>query len=221
MTGWGERLRPLSIPPMRWTPIVWLVSMAWVPQVTAQSVLPPWEWTAFVGIARDSPVGTRWGSTPDRDHYFVGLHGSVVVARAGPLALAYAPELLPVFVVTNNPRVSTLPDGSELTTGRGMVYGAGVAPMGLEGRLQVSSRVVALLTGTVGGLWFTRRVPEPTTGAFNFTFDYGAALQAVVRNRLTVRVGYRFHHLSNLYGAPENPGLDGHIFYLGFGRAVR
>ncbi len=33
--------------------------------------------------------------------------------------------------------------------------------------------------------------------------------------RTSLRLGYKFHHLSNNYTAEKNPGLDGHVFMVG------
>jgi hypothetical protein len=36
-----------------------------------------------------------------------------------------------------------------------------------------------------------------------------------------VRAGYKYHHLSNAYTAPLNPGVDGHVLHAGYQWAVR
>ena len=68
---------------------------------------------------------------------------------------------------------------------------------------------------TLGTIWFTRPVPEPSARAFNFTFDVRAGVLWQLRGANALRVGYMFHHLSNGYTAPSNPGVDGAIGVLG------
>ncbi len=169
-------------------------------------------------MARNSPGDSHWGGVPDRDHFLVGLHGSAIVARIGSLSLAYAPEVLPVFVVTKNPKYRRVAGNWYQVTGEGPVYGVGISPLGLEGRWQLAPNTVVVATGTVGALRFTRNVPAPDARAFNYMFDYGAAIQVTARRHTIIRAGYRFHHFSNLYRAPTNPGVVGNVFYLGVGQ---
>ena len=63
-----------------------------------------WTIAPFLGYAQHSPVGTAWGTTPDRDHFFLGVHLTAPVLRLGPATLSYAPNVVPLVVLTNNPR---------------------------------------------------------------------------------------------------------------------
>jgi len=63
-------------------------------------------------------------------------------------------------------------------------------------------------------------VPTARSRAFNYTFEVGGGVLWQYRARETLRVGYKFHHLSNLYTAPDNPGIDGAVFLLGFDRVI-
>ena len=56
--------------------------------------------------------------------------------------------------------------------------------------------------------------------AFNYTFEVGGGVLWRIRPRDSLRIGYKFHHLSNLFTAPQNPGIDGAVFLLGFERAI-
>lgn len=42
------------------------------------------------------------------------------------------------------------------------------------------------------------------------------SLDVAVAHPHALRLGYRSHHLSNVYSAPENPGVDGNVFDLGW-----
>ena len=49
----------------------------------------------------------------------------------------------------------------------------------------------------------------------NFAVEYGVGAEvAAVRGGVIV-TGWKFQHMSNAYTAPENPGLDLNLFYLG------
>ena len=37
----------------------------------------------------------------------------------------------------------------------------------------------------------------------------------------SIQVGYKLHHISNLYTAPPDPGVDANVFYVSLQYAVR
>ena len=66
---------------------------------------------------------------------------------------------------------------------------------------------------------FTRDVPVPNSRQLNLTFDFGAGVTIFLNQDTAISGGYKFHHLSNAYSAPQNPGLDANIFYIGISSA--
>jgi hypothetical protein len=175
-------------------------------------------------MARHSLVGTQWGMTPDRNHLFVGLHATANLLRSRRLSFGYAPEIVPLLIVTNNPkyRERPIPGRGDIAIedGRGPVAGLSISPIGLEGQLRLTSRWRAYSAGAAGVVWFTRPVPGPSGRAFNYTFEIGGGVLWRYGSRDSLRVGYKFHHLSNLYTALDNSGIDGAVFLLGFERAI-
>lgn len=102
-----------------------------------ESPLPTWEIGPYLGIARDSPVGTNWGVTPDRDHIFVGLRASATVLRWRRWSFRYTPEIVPLLLLSNNPRYRTQtvatgagPRPVVTEDGRGYVAGFALVPFG-------------------------------------------------------------------------------------------
>jgi hypothetical protein len=186
--------------------------------------LPRCSVTPYVGGARHSLAGTHLGVTPGRDHLFVGVHATVNVARTDRWALGYAPELVPLLLISDNPEYRESAQGAGLPwleeTGRGPVAGFAVSPIGLEGQLRISSRWRAYGAGAAGVVWFTRDVPTAYSRAFNYTFEVGGGLIWQTSAKTALRVGYKFHHLSNANTAPNNPGVDGAVFLLGYERAI-
>ena len=172
-----------------------------------------WTTAPFVGVARHSPVGSKWGTVPDRDHLFIGLHVATGVVRAGIVRLAYAPNLVPLAVVRNNSRSGA---GGEVSsdTDRKSVVGFGVAPVGLQASVPLSGRVELYGNGAAGVIWFTDAIPVREARRFNGTLEWGGGLTIHVRPRRSVQVGYKFHHISNLYTARANPGVDANVFYV-------
>ena len=194
-----------------------LVALATIPAVQgkAQTVEPPaqsriaWSWTPFLGYAQNSPVGDSWGVTPDWRHVFLGIEAETAVLRVGPrLQLSYAPVLVPLLVLSHHP--------SEGQPSRKAIFAVGLAPFGLKGSLRASHHIQVFGTSAVGGLWSTRPIPEPDARAFNVTLEWGGGLDVAVGRGHAVRLGYKFHHLSNAYTAARNPGLDGHVLFAGW-----
>jgi hypothetical protein len=164
-------------------------------------------------------VGTRLGVTPDRSHLLIGVHGLVNVLRSARWNVGYAPEVVPLLVVSNNPTYRYEPDGTPTILSRGPVAGFAVSPIGVEGQRTLASRWRVYGAGAAGCVWFSRETPSAYSRAFNYTFELGGGVEWQYGRQRAVRIGYKFHHLSNAYTAPNNPGLDGAVFLVGFGRS--
>lgn len=177
---------------------------------------------AWIGVSPDSPVGSQLGVTPDRRLLLIGVRAQWVLESFGPLSFAAVSDLIPVAALSNNPKYRTekmnLPDGTsvklKVQTGRSTVYGAGISPVGVQLSLSASRGISIFGACAVGALWFTRDTPVPDSRRFNITFEYGGGIE-FSRVRHSVLLGYKFHHLSNVYSAPMNPGVDGNVFYVG------
>ena len=179
------------------------------PQATVGESLPRWALTLYAGAAPQSTI-SYWRFDqehgPHRNQYLLGIHGVAPVMRAGWLALAYAPEIIPAYVLSNP---------ADHSSG-GRALGFAVAPVGLE--LSMGSRAWPWRlfgNGELGLAWFNKEVPAPDARAFNYMIDYGGGLSVALSGPLGVRAGWKYHHLSNDYTAERNPGIDGHMYYLG------
>jgi hypothetical protein len=188
------------------------------------SLRPRWEVGPYLGVARHSLVGTHLGVTPDRNHLFIGLHATAHLFRSGRWTLSYAPEVVPLLLISSNPKYRLFQDGhgGQITVedGKGPVAGFAISPIGIEAQTRIASRWRAYAAGAAGAVSFTRAVPTAFSRAFNYTFEVGGGLLWQYRARESLRVGYKFHHLSNFYTAPDNPGIDGAVFLVGFERAI-
>lgn len=180
-------------------------------------------WGAWLGASFDSPVDTYWGgTTPGRRLVLIGVRAHYVVETLGPLALAYTADIIPAAVVNNNPRWRwrTITANGETytykeTTDSGLVYGAGLSPAGLHVSVSMGRGVQAYVAGAVGGIWFTREVPVPNAQGFNYALEFGGGLNVSTGTAYVIEIGLKVHHLSNMNAALSNPGLDGHVFYIG------
>jgi hypothetical protein len=188
------------------------------PQVSGR----PWTLGVYLGGSRHSPVGRYWGVTPDRDHVQVGLHATIPIIRRPRWSFNFAPEVTPLMIVTNNPtyRRALAPDGSPTVVEGASkpVAAVGFAPIGLEGQQRITRRLALYQAGALGALWFTRQAPVLDSRAFNFTFEFGAGLLWTMTPETALRLGYKFHHFSNAKTAPQNPGVDAEMFFIGVDR---
>lgn len=179
----------------------------------------PWTVGLYVGGSAHSPVGRHWGLTPDRRHLQIGVHATVPLVVRARWSFRYAPELTPLLIVTNNPTYRRgLSESGTPTIVEGApapVAAFGFAPIGFEGQQRVTGRVVVYESGALGALWFTRQAPVLGSRAFNFTFEFGGGVLWPIGARTALRTGYKFHHFSNAKTAPENPGVDAEMFFVG------
>jgi lipid A 3-O-deacylase PagL len=185
---------------------------------------PRWEIGPYVGIARHSPGGHRFGLTSDRDHLFVGLRAVLTLAASRRVALGYAPEVVPLLLLSNNPTYGAFStsDGQTIRfeEGHGLVAGMAVSPVGVEGKVRLGRQWQGYGGAAMGVVWFTREVPGLYARRFNFTLECGGGLRWQYGSRSSLRFGYKFHHLSNADTALANPGVDGNVFIVGVDRTL-
>src|SRR5690349_11185030 len=135
-----------------------------------------WSVSPYVGGGTHSPAGYNWGTTPDRSHLFVGVNFATPVLRAGRLTLMYAPNLMPLVIVTNNPRYKWIDNNGiprKVESGRGPVYGAGLSPFGLQAEMPVTHGIDLFSMAALGGAWFNDYMPQDGAKRFNFSIEFG------------------------------------------------
>lgn len=191
----------------------------------------PWRVGAFVGIARNSPSRRFLGSTAGFDHLFLGLEALTPVLRLGPVQVSYGVQLLPlvrasgsiehVEVVYDSGVVALAARRTRVVQVPVTAYAFGLSPFGLQIAAPLASAVSLYAATAAGGLIFDRPFPTARARRVNFTLEFGGGVLVRVAREQWVRVGYKYHHLSNAYTAPENPGLDGNVFYAGYDWSIR
>jgi opacity protein-like surface antigen len=67
-----------------------------------------------------------------------------------------------------------------------------------------------------GYMYSTQPIPTQNAGSFNFTFDFGAGLELYRTGTRSIRIEYRFHHLSNHNTASFNPGVDNGMIQVSY-----
>ena len=179
---------------------------------TALAQAPParqWEIGARVG-GGPSIVTQAYGGVPDGDLLMASVYVTRPVVRWKGFAAGYFAELTPLVIMTK------VPGTSGISWDSSAVAGVGLQPVGVRFSQQIAGSVLAFAEAAGGGAGFTRAVPKPDARALNFLASGGGGVRVGKRGRgRAYLLGYRFTHLSNAYTAPNNPGYNAHIFYLG------
>lgn len=179
---------------------------------------------AWVAAARHSPYRTRTGVSGHRDFYLANIRlGWALGGGDDPSRVvngSYFIDLVPVALSTSMPEYQwnsrcqpgTLCPGA--TPILHDAYAIGVAPLGWALSL---GRGPARLTleASGGGLWFSRRIPDPEATHFNFTASAGPTLELRLISGQTLRIGYLWHHTSNGGTGRVNPGMNSGIAAVG------
>jgi hypothetical protein len=100
--------------------------------------------------------------------------------------------------------------------GRQWTAGQALLPIGMRWSFLPRHKLQPEFTAHVGYMFSTRPVPVEGSGAFNFVFDFGPGVELYRSHSRSVRLEYRFHHISNHDSAAVNPGIDNGVFRLSY-----
>ncbi|HKN67120.1 MAG TPA: acyloxyacyl hydrolase, partial [Gemmatimonadaceae bacterium] len=174
-----------------------------------------------------SPFLTRTGIR-HRDFYQVAVRYERPLFATPGLRLEYLLDLVPAAMSTNDPVDFTIVpcgNGNEYDgcyqPRTQTVYAAGLSPIGLAVQLFPDAPVSLRISGTAGALLFTRRIPDPLAGAFNFTAVAGLSAAVDMTHGFALDVGILGHHTSNGGTARANPGLNSRMLMIGVARRGR
>ena len=95
---------------------------------------------------------------------------------------------------------------------RRWTYGAGLSPIGYKLNFLPRHRIQPVFTGLGGLMVSARQIPVSGASRFNFTFEFGGGLEFYRSTTNSIRVEWRYHHISNDYTANQNPGIDSGLF---------
>lgn len=153
-----------------------------------------------------APTSRPWiGHARRHKLYTAGFRYARVFGTAGPVALAYTCDVIPLAAF----------DSPE----SGRAYGGGAHPGGLRLSFRRRSRVQPFLAAAGGFLAANRRVPLDRENAtrVNFSFEFSGGFQ--VFNSAGTRAmtfGFKQQHVSNAQRTSFNPGSDYLVIYAGY-----
>jgi opacity protein-like surface antigen len=87
-----------------------------------------------------------------------------------------------------------------------------ISPVGYKLKAFPHHRLQPFVTGLGGFAISPRDIPVFNSSAFNFTFEFGAGVQVFQTHTRSMQLEYRYHHLANVGGSAENPGIDSGVF---------
>lgn len=102
------------------------------------------------------------------------------------------------------------------TCTRRWTYGGGASPIGFQWNFLPRRKFQPLLESHGGFMESTQEIPINYAGTFNFTFDFGAGFEWYRTHSRSLRVEYRYHHISDKYTTIENPGIDNGLFQVSY-----
>jgi opacity protein-like surface antigen len=172
----------------------------------------------WAGYSPTNP--TLIGTTTDRPFFELNIQYARVLLTGRNWAFKYMIELAPVAIISQ-PRQHNVVQGgqvfsADLPGSSRNIYGGGISPIGLQLNFRRRHSVQPYVNGTAGILYFTDQVPVSNSSQFNFAVSWGGGVQIWAREKQSLSLGYKFHHISNANSASRNPGVDSNIFYAGY-----
>lgn len=173
-----------------------------------------WQYSAeFLPVALESDPLMRVvniESSPVQD--------TIVIDRETPGVTCHPPPYTYDFVGNGDTTYS----GTEIFSchGRRWTMGEAMSPVGMQWNFRPAHKLQPLLIWHGGYMYSARKIPVDTAGSFNFTFDIGAGLELYRTPTRSLRLEYRYHHISNDETAASNPGIDNGLLQVtcSFGR---
>jgi len=142
-----------------------------------------------------------------------------IVNQTAPTAATYAydnglpmvtcgPQTVPYSFKDPSSGVTYSGTTTLFCTGRQWTMGEAISPIGFKWNLAPLHKTQLFAAGHGGYMYSTSAIPVPNAGSFNFTFDLGVGIERFYSDARSIRVEYKYHHISNAGTAAENPGID-------------
>lgn len=100
--------------------------------------------------------------------------------------------------------------------GRQWTIGEAISPIGMQFNFMPGRRLQPLVETHGGYIYSTHPIPILEAGSFNFTAEAGVGFEYFRTQRQSIRVEYRYHHISNDDTSFANPGIDNAVFQVAY-----
>jgi len=172
------------------------------------------ELSVWGGFSPDSNTSII-GRTPDARFGIVALRYARRFNNSDSINLKYTADIIPAAFL-NYPDVEIVRNPPSLALVRPTKYAFGAAPLGLQINFRPRKKIQPFIAATGGFLYFSQRTPNFGGTRFNFTADLGGGLEIRLKEKRSVIVGYKYHHISNAERGIVNPGFDNNLIYIGY-----
>jgi len=131
--------------------------------------------------------------------------------------LKYTFDAIPAAALSV-PFFRAVPNGNTFTVRkeRRTAYAYGIAPLGLQINFRPRKKIQPFTAGSVGLLYFNKRIPDEFGTRFTYTAEVGAGAEIRLKEKRALTIGYKYLHLSNGGRGILNPGIDNNLFYVGY-----
>ncbi len=159
---------------------------------------------------------TLIGRTKDRSLFEINVQYARVIKTSNNWALKYTAEIIPVAYVRQPQQGVMNGNPTDLPGAKQKIYGIGITPVGFQINYRRGHVLQPYVNGTAGILYFTEQVPVADSSKINFNLGLGVGVQIWHSENQSMRLGYKYNHISNGYTASQNPGMDSNLFYIGY-----
>jgi len=178
------------------------------------------EFGVWAGYSPDSPHVI--GITSERQLIILAGHYGRTLWERDSFALQWTIDVAPLEMVLQ-PKITQVvpPSGGVIFVEghREYVYGFGLHPLGLKMNFLRQHRWQPFVASTAGFVASVNAVPVdvPQGTKFNFTFDFQGGIQRFNSDHSRAwTLGYKLDHISNAGRSNLNPGMDGHVIFIGY-----
>ncbi len=199
----------------------------------AQDLASHGEFTADVpgGSGRSLDIGTNeigiwagysWsnptliGRMTDRALFEFNVQYARVIDTSDKWALKYTVEIVPVAYVRQPQQGVMNGNPVDLPGTKQKIYGVGITPVGFQVNYRRGHVLQPYVNGSAGILYFAEQVPVADSSKINFNLGLGVGVQIWHSENQSIRLGYKYNHISNGYTASQNPGMDSNLFHIGY-----
>jgi hypothetical protein len=157
------------------------------------------------------------GRTSDARLGMIGLRYARRFNNSDTVNLKYTFDAIPAAALSV-PSFRGVPNGNTFVVQkeRRTAYAYGIAPLGLQINFRPHKKLQPFIGGSVGLLYFNKRVPDEFGTRFTYTAEVGGGAEIRFREKRALTIGYKYLHLSNGGRGTLNPGIDNNFFYVGY-----
>lgn len=168
----------------------------------------------WAGYSWSNP--TLIGRTTDRSLFEFNVQYARVIDASNNWVLKYTVEIVPVAYVRQPQQGVMNGNPVDLPGAKQKIYGIGINPVGFQVNYRRGHVLQPYVNGTAGILYFAEQVPVADSSKINFNLGLGIGVQIWHSEKQSIRLGYKYNHISNGYTASQNPGMDSNLFYIGY-----